>query len=212
MWCHAMSDVVWNVVMRCGMMWCMGNMLVCCDARCEMWLWNTECCGMVWCHIRHGVTWNDGRNAVWDVCCGIVCCVIYIWMWWCAWHGMKWNVGTMWNGVPRCGGVIWCELWCDVKCGVMCIRNVVPCGMSVAIIVMWNVDWNAKCGIWCGVEYGVLVCGMLHNESCGKLQCDVKYGVELWWRIMWHMQCDRCEMSDVENDATCCNVRCGGVM
>ena len=42
---------------------------------CKMWLWNTERCGMVWRHIRHGVMWNDGWNAVWDVCCGLECAV-----------------------------------------------------------------------------------------------------------------------------------------
>ena len=47
MWCHAMSEVLWNVVMRCGItVWYMWNMTVCCDARCEMWLRNTEWCGM----------------------------------------------------------------------------------------------------------------------------------------------------------------------
>ena len=57
------NDEVWNV-MWCGMMvWCMWNMVVCCDARCEMWLWNTKWCGMVWYHIRHGVLCNDDWNA-----------------------------------------------------------------------------------------------------------------------------------------------------
>ena len=144
MWCHAKSDEVRNMVMWCGMMvWCMGNMVVCRYARCEMWLWNTEWCGMVWRHIRHGVMWNDGWNAVWDGCCGIERCVIYIWKWLCAWRGMRWNVDTTWNGVPRCGGVIWCESWC--------MWNVVRCGISVAISDM------AWCGMWlkckmCDVE------------------------------------------------------------
>ena len=46
--------------------------------------------------------------------------------------------------------------------------------MSVAIRhgVMWNAIEMQN------VEYDVQVCGMLYNESCGKLQCDVKCGDE----------------------------------
>ena len=36
------------------------------------------------------------------------------------------------DGVPRCGGVIGCELWCDVKCDAMwnvAISDMVRCGM-----------------------------------------------------------------------------------
>ena len=47
-------------------------------------------------------------------------------------------MGVMWNGVPRCGGVIWCTLWFDVKCGAM---------WNVAISNMvWNMAW---CGMCC---------------------------------------------------------------
>ena len=38
--CDVVQRQVWNVVMRCGMVWCMGNVAArCADARCEMWLW-----------------------------------------------------------------------------------------------------------------------------------------------------------------------------
>ena len=53
------------------------------------------------------------------MCCGTVVCNLYLNVVVCAWRGARWNVGVMWNGVPRCGGVIWCTLWFDVKCGAM---------------------------------------------------------------------------------------------
>ena len=63
-----------------------------------------------------------------------------------------------------------CELRCDVKCGAM---------WTVAFVIQMQ---NVRCGLWPGVECGVLVCGMLLKEKCGKLRCYVKYGrVELWW-------------------------------
>ena len=143
MWCHAMSDeALRNVVMRSGIMvWYMWNMVVCCDARCEMWLWNTEWCGMVWRNIRHGVMRNDGWNAVWDVCCGLECvlwdsvmCNLYLnvvmCMAWCEMEcgrDVRWNVGVMWNGEPRCD-LMWimvrCEMWCDVYVKYGAMRNV----------------------------------------------------------------------------------------
>ena len=70
MWCHAMSDeALWNVVMRCGMMVSyMWNMVVCWDARCEMWLcdveWWCRTCGTWWCAamqdvvVEFRVMWN----------------------------------------------------------------------------------------------------------------------------------------------------------
>ena len=43
---------------------------------------------------------------------------------------------------------------------------------------MWNAIemQNVRRGIWRGVDCGVLVCGMLHNARCVKLQRDVKCG------------------------------------
>ena len=59
---------------------------------------------------------NDGWNAVWDVWCGLECvlwdsvmCNLHLNLVMC----MVWcevECGMMWNGVPRCGGVISCEL------------------------------------------------------------------------------------------------------
>ena len=37
--------------------------------------------------------------------------------------------------------------------------------------------------------------------NCGNEECGI-----------CNVLCDCCGMSDVENDAMCCNVRCGGVM
>ena len=72
--------------------------------------------------------------------------------------------------------MVQCEMWCEtavsmyVKSGAM--WNVAISDMVRLKCVMWN--------IWYGVECGVLVCGMLHNARCGKLQCDVNCGgVEL---------------------------------
>ena len=55
---------------------------------------------------------------------------------------------------------------------------------------------------------------MLYNARCGKLQCDVKCGV---WNCgeecdICNGMCDCCAMSNAKNDATCCDVRCGGMM
>ena len=188
-WC----DVEW----WCGaweMWWC----AVMQDVKCGCGIpsdveWFDAILDMVWCRMK---CWN----AVWDVwceMCGIVQCAIYIWMWWCAWCGARWNVGVMWNGVPRCGGTIWCELWCDVKCGAM-----------------WNAIemQNVWCGIWRGVDCGVLQGEMLHNARCGKLR-DVKCGgVELWWGRMWHMQCAVIIVSfQMWKMMQCVVTRCGGV-
>ena len=48
---------------------------------------------------------------------------------------------------------------------------------------------------------------MLHNARSGKLRRDVKCGDEECG--MCNALCDCCAMSDVENDAMCCDVRCG---
>ena len=66
-----------------------------------------------------------------------------------------------------------------------------------------------------------MLCGMLHNamyvECCasGKLRSDVNVVV---WNCggeecgIRNALCDCCVMSDVENDAMCCDVRCGSVV
>ena len=167
---HAMSRMVWNVVMQCGIMvWYIWNMVVCCDARCEMWLWNTERCEMVWRHRHGGVMRNDGWNAVCDVYCGLECLL------WDSDVQFVFECGDA-RGVVLCGhDVEWCtEMWNVVWCQYM--SNVVRCGMlqfqTWCRIEMQNV-WS---GIWRGVECGVLVCAMC------------------------------CAMSDVENDAMCCQM------
>ena len=188
-WCDATGDVteevLWNVVMRCGLMGVIHveyGGVVCCDARCKMWLRTTEWCGMVWRHIRlppwrcHAECWlkcSERCGVVWNVCCGIVMCNLYLnvvmcgGMW--AWCGLvrrdvvEWsdvNYGAMWN-------VVWCvgEMWCDVEC----------CNFRHGATEMQNM----RCGIWRGVEYGVLVCGMLLNCKmrkvtmwCGDEECQ----------------------------------------
>ena len=120
MWfCDVVQCQVWNVVLQCGMMvWCMGNVVVCCDSRCEMWsvveyrvMWNglTPYSDLVWWGMM--VEMQCGMcGVVWNVCCGTVRYIIYIWMWWCTWCGVRWNVGVMWNGVLRCGmSVAWMD-------------------------------------------------------------------------------------------------------
>ena len=72
---------------------------------------------------------------------------------------------------------------------------------------------NVRCRIWRGVDCGASLCGMLHNAKCGKLG-DVKCGGVELWRLMKNVayaMCCGCVMSDVENDAMCCDVSCGGV-
>ena len=68
-----------------------------------------------------------------------------------------------------------------VKCGVMSVYA--KCGAmgNVALSDMVQLKCKMFDVKYDGVEWGVLVCGMLHNARCGKLQCDVKCGgVELW--------------------------------
>ena len=143
-WCRAMSgvkcgDAMWNdgvVHGEYGVLWWR------CDAE-----WFDAILDMVWCGIM--VEMQCGMCGMpWNMCCGIVWCVIYIWMWWCAWCGARWNLwawcgmvcwdvvewfevnyGAMWN-------VVWCvcEIWCDVKC------NLNPTNyISTTALVMWNV-------------------------------------------------------------------------
>ena len=156
--CDVVQCQVWNVVIRRGMVaW---GMWWCADARCEIWLWNTEWCGMVWRQIRHGVMRNDGWNTVLNVLWDSAVCNLYLnvvmsivvrgGMW--AWCGMVcWDV-VEWFDV----------LWCDVKCDVY-----VKCG------AMWNVAISDM--VWCGMR---LKCKM----------CDVEYGV-MWTVVSWYVEC-----------------------
>ena len=200
MWRHAMSDEVWNVVMRCGMMvWCMGNMVVCCDARCEMCLWNTGWCAIAWRHIRHGVMRNDGWNPVLDVWCGLECvlwdsgmCNLYLnvvmCMVWCVvvcGLDVEWCVEMWWSDLMWIVALSVCEMWCNVEC----------CNFRHG--VMWNAIEMRR-----GVDCGVLVCGMLHIMQDVE-SYDRMWNVELWWWRMWHMQCAV---------RLLCDDRCGNMM
>ena len=98
-------------------------------------------------------------------------------------------------------------MWCDVyvKCGAM---------WNVAISDMWNAIemQNVRCGIWRVVDCGVPVCGRLQNAR----RVSVMRNVVVWncdeGGGIFNVVCDCCVISDVENDASCCDVRCGGVM
>ena len=156
-WCHMRCQAM-SPMRRCGMWWCglmvwyMWHMVVCCNARCEMWLWNTERCGIVWCHIRHSGEWwlkcSVGCGAVWSVWCGIVWFIFE-----CGdVHGVVRGVMRAWCGNVRRDVVIWCELLCDVKCGTLwnvaiSVRVWLKCKMCyVDYAVMWNVvSWYVKC-------------------------------------------------------------------
>ena len=199
--CHAMSDekcgdAMWNGVVHVeygGVLW-----------RCEMWLWNTERCGMVWRrHIRRGgVMRNDGLNAVWDVwCCGIVWCEIYIWMW-CAWRGMWAYV----DGVPRCGTVWSVLMW-----------NVVRCECC-----QWC-DWNAKCDVEYGVVWNV-VSWYVECCICGMVCRDVVPWSDLMWNVvrclcMWNVvRCECCHFRQCDWNVKCvmwnmvwCGMWCPGM-
>ena len=64
----------------------------------------------------------------------------------------------------------------------------------------------------CDVECGVLVCGnvAIMQDVDSQLRCDVKCQ---WWCgivVICNVLCDCSVMSDVENDAMCCDVRSGG--
>ena len=172
----------------------------------EMVLWNMVRRGMVvtlywtWrCDIKWQLKCSVGC-VVWFgmpyVCNGTVRRVIYIRMWWCV-HGV------MWNGVPTCGGAIWCEVMSVyVKCGAM--LNVAISDM-VRLTEMQNV-WTMACGMRCsGMWKGC------HNARCGKsvTMWNVSGGVELWW---YAMCCVIVVWRHVKNDVMCCDVRCGGVI
>ena len=77
-----------------------------------------------------------------------------------------------------------CEMWCDVyvKCGAM-----------------WNVSCNFRHGLMLNV---IEMCDVGYEMRCG---IDEECGI-------CNVLCDCCEMSDVENDTMCCDVRCGAVM
>ena len=89
-------------------------------------------------------------------------------------------------------------MWCNVEC----------CNFRHGVMWYTIEILNVCCGIWHSAECGILVCRMLHNArcdvevwNCGDEECGI-------CKVLW----DCCVMSDVENDAMCCDVRCGGVM
>ena len=113
-------------------------------------------------------------------------------------------MGVMWNGVPRCG-VIGCELWCDVKCGavwnVAISDKAVRCGMRLKRKMCDVEIWR---GLWCPGMWSVTQDMESYDPT------------EMWWcgivvvkNLAYAMCCDCCAISDVENDAKCCDVRCG---
>ena len=201
MWCHAkLDEVLWNVVMRCGMMvGYMWNMVVCRDAKCG--LWNTEWCAIYiwiwWCSWR-GVRWNEGM--LWySVPTGVVERFVVN-------YGAMWNV-VMWNVaisemVPlKCKmcDVEYCMVWNMVSWYVECC---IMQDVAESYDVMWNVVknvayamcceivWCHGCGKWCNV----LRCQMWWcdvKSRCGGVMrcgiwCGVKYaamlnvGVAVW--------------------------------
>ena len=156
-----------------------GGVLWCKMCRC---LWNTECCGMAWRHRHCGMMWNDGWIAVRAVWCALECAPI--WMW-CSWRGARWDVGVMWNGVPRCGGAI-CELRCDMECysfrhGVM--QNVIETQNVRCDERYGVVSWYVNCCIMQDVECYDVILNVVWN-------CGVK---NVAWNMLWIL----------------CDVRCG---
>ena len=193
--CDVVQSQVWNVVMRCGMWWCVVIQDVKCGIPSDV-EWFDAVLDMLWCGMM--VEMQCGMCAVvWNVCCGIVWCAIYIWMWWGGWRGARWNVGVLWNGVPRCGGdLMWimvrCEMWCDVECcnfrhGVMWNANT-QCDIEYGVV--WTVvSWYVECYIMQDVEsYDVMWnavvwnCGDEERGTCNVL-CDVRCGK--WCNVLW---------------------------
>ena len=88
---------------------------------------------------------------------------------------------------------------------------------------MCAVVWNVCCGIsgvMCNLYLNVVMCMTWCEVECGH---DVEWCVEIWWGDLvciivdvkcgiCKVLCDCCVVSDVEKDAICCDVRCGGVM
>ena len=90
-------------------------------------------------------------------------------------------------------------MWCDVEC----------CNFRHG--VMWNAIemQNVRCGIWRVVECGVL------DVECYRMQDVESYMMRnVVWNCgdegcgIFNVLCDCCVISDVENDALCCDVRC----
>ena len=141
---HAMSrKKLWNVVMRCGLMvWYMWYMVVCCDARCEMWgnwyrvMWNdlTPLLDMaVWCgtpmvQMQCGM-WCGLECVLWDsVMCSLYSNVVMC-MAWCGMVRRDVVEWLMWI-------MVWCEMWCDLE----------YCNLRHGTIEMeggkmWNMAW-----------------------------------------------------------------------
>ena len=62
----------------------------------------------------------------------------------------------------------------------------------------------------CDVEYGVVWNVAIMQDVDSQLRCDVKCQ---WWCgivVICNVLCDCSVISDVENDAMCCDVRSGG--
>ena len=164
-------EVLWNVVMRCGIMvWYMWNMVVCCDARCEIWCRTIPHHSVFHNHIRHGsVMWNDGWNVAWDVWCHLECVLLD---------------SAMCNLYLKCGdvhGVVWGGMW--ARCGMAC-REMVAEWFDVNYGAMWNVVWNCGllCEIWCNVECCYFRHGVIE-------MCVVEYMVwcGMWCPGMWNV-------------------------
>ena len=163
--CNVTEEVLWNVVMRCGMWWC----AVMQDVKCG-------------CGIPSDVVWfdaivmlNDGWNAVWDVWCGGLECVL--------WDSVMCNLYF-----SECGdvhGVVWGGMW-------------EWCGMVHRDVVEWLMWIMVRCEMWCDVS----VCEMWCDVQCcnfrhGVIEMrDVEYGV-VWNVVSWYVAC--CLMQNVES-------------
>ena len=228
--CARWCDVEW---------WCVACEM-CCGARCEMWLRNTDVewfdaiLDMVWCGTM--VEMQCGMcGAVWNVCCEIVWCAIWMWcdvhgmmrggMW--AWCGMvrrdvverfDVNYGAMWNvcdvdrcnfrHAVRCGMRLSCKM-CDVEYGV--VWTVLSCYVKCYIMqdvesyVMWNVV-VCNCG---DEECGICnVLWLLCHVRCGKWSlCVVMSDVVVLCKIkMWWCNA---MWNMVWCELRCCDVECG---
>ena len=241
--CFAMPDVGCCALFILMWLWCgvrcdVENVRYRCDATCDVMQCQMRCCEIWWCAVKQDAKCGcgipsdaecNGWNAVWDGWCDLedvlwdsVMCNLYLKC------GARWNVGVMWNGVPRLWWPIdltWimvrCEMWCDVSvcemwCDVECCNfRHLWCEMQkvcyVEYGVVWNVVfWYVECCIMEDVQnYDVMRNVVVWN--CGAEECGI-----------CNVPCDCCLMSDVENYAKCCDAsqmwwcdvksRCGGVM
>ena len=99
---------------------------------------------------------------------------------------------------------------------------------SQEITMKYGATWNVAISdmVWCGMRLECKLCDVEYGVMSWYVGCYIMQDVEsydgMWNVVVWNCggeECgicnvlyDCCVMTDVENNAMCCDVRCGGVM